>query len=481
MSPARESFMTTRDYSQLMNDVSEAFSERFPRSAALQRDACHNLVDGGSHTLRLMTPFPPRIVGARGGWVRDEDGHDILDFWQGHMANVLGHNPPVVTEELARCFSGGFGLQLGMTDRLQAEVAEILCRRTGADRVRLTTSGTLAGMYGVMLARAFTARDLVMKVGGGWHGAHPWSLKGFKYHAENGAGFGSVDSDGLPAAVTDDVIVTSYNDPERLHEDFGRYGDRLACFILEPLIGAGGAIPATREYLESARRLTHEHGALLILDEVVDGFRFRAGNLGALYDVKPDLAVYGKAIGGGMPVAALAGRDDVMKLIGRAQGSRVAVLGGTYCAHPASMLAAKVFMNYLIEHEAEVYPRLADLGRKMRDAMVAGFAEEGIFTVCTGDSPDLPCGSSLGMVHFPYAEDTVVDRPEIVFDPTVCDVALRSHVLGPAMLLENVHMVQGHGSAATTHSDEDVELLKDVCRRVARRVKPYFKTGPSGR
>jgi glutamate-1-semialdehyde 2,1-aminomutase len=473
--------MTTRDYSRLTGELSEAFFERFPRSAALQREACRALVDGGSHTLRLMKPFPPRIVSAHGGWVRDEDGHDLLDFWQGHMANVMGHNPEVVTSELARCFAGGFGLQLGMTDRLQAEVAEILCLQTGADQVRLTTSGTLAGMYGVMLARAFTARDLVMKVGGGWHGAHPWSLKGFKFNAEDRVGFGGVDTEGLPAAVTDQVIVTAFNDPERLREDFARFGDRLACFVVEPLVGAGGTIPATREYLETARRLTHEHGALLIVDEVISGFRFRAGGLAALYGVVPDLAIYGKAIGGGMPVAALAGREEVMRVMGRAQGSRVAVLGGTYSGHPASMLAAKVSMSYLVEHEDEVYGRLSDLGLKLRDAMVSGFADEGVFALCTGNSPDLPCGSSLAMVHFPHREDAVLTTPEAVNDPAVCDVTLRTQVLGPAMLLENVHMVQGHGAAATTHTDEDMELLKDVCRSVARRVKPYFRTGRSGR
>jgi glutamate-1-semialdehyde 2,1-aminomutase len=466
--------MTTRDYSRLMIEISEAYAERSPRSAALHRDANENLVDGGSHTLRLTQPFPPRIVSAQGGWVSDEDGHDILDFWQGHMANVLGHNPTIVTSELARAFGDGFGLQLGMADRMQTEVAEILCRQTGADRVRLTTSGTLATMYGVMLARAFTGRDLVLKVGGGWHGAQPWSLKGTVYSAERGVGFGGVESEGLPPGVTDDVIVTSYNDPDRLHEDFVRYGERIACFVVEPLIGAGGLIPATREYLQLARRLTQQHGALLVFDEVVNGFRFRAGNLAAMYGIEPDLAIYGKAIGGGMPVAALAGREEVMALIGRGGGSRVAVLGGTYCAHPASMLAAKVYMNYLVEHEEEVYGRLSDLGQRMRDAIRSGFSEEGIFACCTGNSPDLPAGSSLAMVHFPYDEDTTIDTPQAVHDPTICDVELRSQVLGPAMLLENVHMVHGHGSAATSHSDEDMEFLREACRRVARRVKPYL-------
>jgi len=463
-----------RDYRRLLQEITEAFAERSPRSAAIHEDACQHLIDGGSHALRLTQPFPPRIASARGGWVTDEDGHDILDFWQGHMANVLGHNPEVVTSELERLFAEGCGLQLGMTDRLQSEVAEILCRQTGADRVRLTTSGTLATMYGVMLARAFTDRDLVLKVGGGWHGAQPWSLKGTVFHTEKDVGFGGVESEGLPPGVTDDVIVTSYNDPDRLHEDFVRCGDRIACFILEPLIGAGGLIPATREYLQLARQLTQQHGALLVFDEVVNGFRFRAGNLAALYGIEPDLAIYGKAIGGGMPVAALAGREEVMGLIGQGGGSRVAVSGGTYCAHPASMLAAKVSMSYLIEHEDEVYGRLADLGQKMRDAIVSGFSEEGVFACCTGNSSDLPAGSSLAMVHFPYDEGAVIDTPEAIHDPTVCDVALRNQVLGPAMLLENVHMVHGHGSAATSHSDEDMEFLREACRKVARRVKPHL-------
>jgi glutamate-1-semialdehyde 2,1-aminomutase len=466
--------MKSRDYGQRMTELAEAYSMRNPRSVIMNREACRYLVDGGSHALRLMQPFPPRIVSARGGWLKDEDGHDILDFWQGHLANVLGHNPEVVTSELARAFDDGFGLQMGMVDRLQAEVAEILCRQTGADQVRLTTSGTLADMYAVMVARAHTGRDLVMKVGGGWHGAQPWSLKGFTFHAEDGVGFQEVDTEGLPKAVTDDVIVTSFNDPERLRKDFAQYGDRLACFVVEPLIGAGGVIPATREYLKLARELTQTYGALLVFDEVVNVFRFRPGNLAALYGIKPDLAVYGKAIGGGMPVAALAGRFDVMGLVGRRQGSRVSVLGGTYCAHPSSMLAAKVYMSYLVEHEDEIYPKLAGLGQRMRDAMVNGFLEEGVFATSTGASDELPAGSSLGMVHFPYDENTTLDTPQAVHDPAVCDVPLRTHVFGLALLLEDVHMVHGHGAAATTHTEDDMEVLERACRKVARRVKPYL-------
>ena len=165
--------MKTRDYSQLLAELFEEHSKRSPRSSAIHQTASDFLVDGGSHNLRLMQPFPPRIVWAQGGWIRDEDGHDILDFWQGHLANILGHNPEVVTSVLSQAFADRVGLQAGVVDRLQAEVADILCARTGSERVRLTTSGTLANFYAVMLARAFTGREMVMKVGGGWHGAQP--------------------------------------------------------------------------------------------------------------------------------------------------------------------------------------------------------------------------------------------------------------------------------------------------------------------
>jgi glutamate-1-semialdehyde 2,1-aminomutase len=463
-----------RDYAGLLAELGEELAERSPRSAEFNRAAKTSLVDGGSHTLRLMEPFAPRIVSARGSRVTDEDGHDILDFWQGHLANILGHNPEVVTSELARGFGDGFGLQTGMVDHLQSEVAEILCRQTGAEQVRLTTSGTLANMYAVILSCAFTGRSRVMKVGGGWHGGHPWALKGSFFHAPEGVGFNGVDSEGLPAALTEDVVVTGFNDSDRLRDDFKHHGDQIACFVVEPLIGAGGLIPATREFLDLARELTRQYGVLLIFDEVINGFRFHAGSMGGLYGVEPDLAVYGKAIGGGMPVAALGGRADILAQAGRDERCRVFFSGGTYCAHPSSLLAAKVAMTYLIDHEDEVYPRLGELGERMRNAMTRGFVDEGVPARSTGSNDELPSGSSLGMVHFPHDEDTFIDRPEKACDPGVCDVALRDRVLGPALLLEDVHLVCGHGAVSTAHTDGDLEHLENACRNVAHRIKPFL-------
>jgi glutamate-1-semialdehyde 2,1-aminomutase len=463
-------FAVNRDYTPLLAELRAAYAHHSPKSAALGHTAEKFLVDGGSHAYRLLQPFAPRIASAHGACITDEDGHEILDFWQGHYANVLGHNPEIVTKEMARAFDEGFGLQSGFTDQLQIETAEILCRQTGSERVRFTISGSLATMYAIFLARAFTDRDLVLKVGGGWHGAHPWGLKGVGFHD----GFRQVESAGIPKAITDEVLVTGYNDAERLKEDFHRHGDELACFIVEPFLGAAGLMPATREYLQIARQLTHQYGALLIFDEVISGFRFRAGDLGALYDIRPDLATFGKAIGGGMPVAAVTGRADIMSLAGREQGSKVKFSGGTYSAHPASMLAAKTYMQHLIAREAEIYPRLADLGNKVRVAVAEAFAQEGIFARFAGEENDVIPVSSLNMLLFPYEENQPLNTPDQVRDPTLCDVNLSEKVLQLALLLENVFIVHGLGSLTTAHDESHIEFLSEACRRAARRFKRHL-------
>jgi glutamate-1-semialdehyde 2,1-aminomutase len=454
-----------------MEELSEAYTRYSPKSAEMSEWAKRHLVDGISHSLRFIPPFPPRIVAASGARVQDEDGHDILDFWQGHFANILGHNPAVVTSELSRSFENGFGLQTGFADRLQGEVAELLKSRTGAERVRFTTSGSLSTMYAVMLSRAFTGRDLVMKVGGGWHGAQPWGLKGVGFQVSNAVGFQHMDSDGLPPNISDEVVVTGFNDTNLLQENFQQYGDRLACFIVEPFMGAGGLLPATREFLQTARELTHQYGAALILDEVIAGFRFRAGNLGSMYGVQPDLATFGKVVGGGMPVAAVAGNSELMGLAGRAGGGKVKFSGGTYSAHPSTLLAAKIFIEYLVEHEEEIYPRVAALGQKARRALEAAFAEEGIYACCTGEGNDDLPDSSLFMLHFPNEEGLRPSTPEELHNPARCDVAMREKILQLAMLLEDVHMLFGHGSLSTAHQDEDIEYLGESARRVARRIR----------
>ena len=329
-------------------------------------------------------------------------------------------------------------------------------------------------MYAILLSRAFTGRDLVMKVGGGWHGGQPWALKGINFYAEQDMGFQKVESEGVPVSVSEKVIVSGFNDPDLLADHFRQYGDRMACFIVEPFIGVGGFAAASQEYIRAVRELTSHYGAVLIFDEVIGGFRFRAGNVGALYGVQPDLTTFGKIMGGGMPVAAVAGRAELLELAGRAGGSRVKFSGGTYSAHPGSLLAAKTLMTYLVAHETEIYPHLAEVGARTRLALTEAFVQEGIYVHCTGHGSGALPGSSMFMMHFPYREDAQLDRPEAWFDPAVCDVTLSHKVLDLALLLEDVFMLHSHGAVSTAHTGADIDLLREACRRAARRIKPYL-------
>ncbi len=460
------------NYTRLKQDLYREYEKKFPRSREINTRACRSMVDGGSHAIRLLKPFPPRITKAGGAFIYDEDGHGILDFWQGHHANILGHNPDLVTGVLADAFLHGSGLQTGFTDALQAETAELLAGRTGAEKVRFTTSGALATMYAVLLARAYTGRTLVMKIGGGWHGAQPWGLKGVEYH-HDGDLFQHVDSAGLSPLTKEEVLVIPFNDTDSLKRTMEKYGDDIACFIMEPFIGAGGFFPVSGEFIGQARSLTEKYGTVLILDEVISGFRFCAGSVSKLYGVQPDLATLGKIVGGGMPLSAVAGRSEIMKLAGSEGNHRVKFSGGTYSAHPASLLAAGTMIRYLIDHEDEIYPAIGTLGEDLRRRVERCLAEEGLYACCTGYGNDAVQLSSLAMLFFPHEEGRIITLPWEARDPAVCDTELGNEILQISMLLEGVHVFHGLGSLSTAHTEDHLDTLEQALRLFARRVLSY--------
>ena len=168
----------------------------------------------------------------------------------------------------------------------------------------------------------------------------------------------------------------------------------------------------------AARELTRKHGALLIFDEVISGFRFCAGSISRLFGVQPDLATFAKIMGGGMPVAAVAGREDDHEARRDAAGE-CKFSGGTYSCHPASMLASLTMMEHLVDHEAEIYPRMADLAEKARRAVEEAFAGRGDRRPVHGHGNDALPGGSMGAVHFPYDPSTPCDTPEQTRNPDV--------------------------------------------------------------
>jgi glutamate-1-semialdehyde 2,1-aminomutase len=453
---------------ELLNQLQQQYRETHPKSADYFAKSLKYLIQGGSHNLRLFAPFPFYDVRAKGARVVDLDGYSYIDFWQGHFSNILGHNPDFIIDILKEFFDQGQGLITGFPGIYQRKLAErILSRIPQAEVIRFTTSGTLASMYAVMLARAFTQRKIVLKVGGGWHGAHPYGLKGITRFE---AGLRSIESAGLPASIDQEIVTIDFNNLEDLEEKFAQLGERVACLIMEPFIGAGGFIFAQPAYLQKARELTKKYGTILILDEVVSGFRFHAGVLQTLYGVEADLTVLGKAIGGGLPVSAVAGKREILELCSpRAPlEQRVKFEGGTFSAHPACMLAGASYIQYLVEHESEIYPRIGRWGAVVRQSIEKIFRDNGFYVCCTGGEDQLGVQSSLVGVHFLRQELPSLSSPTQVFNPAVSDYLVREVLFKLAMLAEGVNTFHGFGAISAAHSEEDMQQALAAVEKVAR-------------
>jgi len=465
--------MTNRD--KLRDLLAGKYTKRTARSRAVFRRAQKVMIEGGSHTIRLWKPYPFFAARAAGPLVRDIDGNDYIDFWQGHYANILGHNPGLIRKGMAASLGRG-ALHTGFEAGHQIELAERLVRAVGGGdaKVRFTTSGTLATMYAVMLAQGLTGRDLVLKVGGGWHGASPYLLKGVKYHGEEG--FEGRESAGLLDDIVRRTLVTRFNDGDDLRRIVAANGDRIACFIVEPFLGVGGFLPASREYLALARELTARHGILLVFDEIISGFRFCPAGLQTLYGVRPDLTTFGKIIGGGHAVAAVIGPARIMEACERDLGGRGRVMfeGGTFSSHSEYMRAGLIMLGHLSARAAAVYPKLARSGEKIRRGIERAFADSGIPAKCTGDGNDVLPGSSLFMVHFPRGDERGFDRPEVLQDARRMDIGLREDLLKLALLVAGVNVVHGGGAVSTAHGTKELASTLAAYGEAARLFKKYL-------
>ena len=460
---------------RLRDRLVKEYRKKTAKSRAVFRRAQGVMVEGGSHSIRLWRPYPFFAAAAEGPRVRDVDGNTYVDYWQGHYANILGHNPPLIRRKIGSCLDRG-ALHTGFEAGLQIELAEALVRGLGGGeaKVRFTTSGTLATMYAVMLAQGLTGRDLVLKVGGGWHGASPYLLKGVKHHA--GQGFRGRESAGLGDEIVRRTLVTRYNDGDDLRRIVERRGDRIACFIVEPFLGVGGFLPAEKEYLELARSLTAKHGILLVFDEIISGFRFLPAGLQTLYGIRPDLTAFGKIIGGGHAVSAVVGPGEFMEGCRRGRGGRGRVFfeGGTFSAHAEYMKAGLAMLGRLSQGASTLYPRLARSGEKLRRGIEKVFAEAGVPARTTGDGNAVVPGSSLFMVHFPRRGDVACRTPEDIHDERRSDVALREDILKLALLVNGVNVVHGGGAVSAAHGDRDIEATIAAYGEAARLFKRYL-------
>jgi glutamate-1-semialdehyde 2,1-aminomutase len=304
-------------------------------------------VDSPVRAFRAVGGDPPFLTHAEGAYLYDADGNRYLDLFGSWGPMILGHAFPPVVEAIQR--AAAKGASFGASTESEANLAELVTRCfPSVEKLRFVSSGTEACMSAIRLARGFTGRNFVVKFEGCYHGHSDAML----VKAGSGvATLGIPGSAGVPAETAMHTLALPFNDLDAVSAVFAARPYEIACVIVEPVVGNAGTIPPAAGYLEGLREIT-AHGALLILDEVMTGFRLSLGGAQQVYEIRPDLTTLGKIIGGGLPCGAFGGRADIM--------DHLAPLGpvyqaGTLSGNPLAMAAGIATLRHLIDHGEEVY------------------------------------------------------------------------------------------------------------------------------
>jgi glutamate-1-semialdehyde 2,1-aminomutase len=326
-------------------------------------------VDSPVRAFRSVGGTPVFLESGLGATVRDADGKEYLDYLGSWGPLLVGHSHPKVVAALRD--QAGKGTSFGAPSELETGLAKRLCGRVPAcEKVRFVSSGTEATMSAIRLARAATGRDGIVKVDGCYHG-HADSLL-----VKAGSGvltLGIPGSPGVPGALAALTAVVPFNSAAAIRDVLEARRGQIACVILEPVAGNMGVVPPATGYLREVREITAEHGVLLVLDEVMTGFRVHPGGAQALYDVRPDLSCFGKVIGGGLPVGAYGGRADLMERVAPAGDVYQA---GTLSGNPLAMRAGIETLDLL--EEPGTYERLEAISARLARGLEGAARDVGI-------------------------------------------------------------------------------------------------------
>jgi glutamate-1-semialdehyde 2,1-aminomutase len=442
-----------------MKNFIDTYRKKTHLSENLFKRAKELMPGGVSHNIHYFPPYPFFIKKAKGSKIWDVDGNEYVDLWMGHYTHILGHQPGTVVEAIERQLKDG--LHWGIVFEKQIAWAELIRELIpSAEMVRFCCSGTEATMYAVRLARAFTGRNIILKIAGGWHGANSELSMGIKWPYEK------EESLGLIPELQQYTKTLPFNDLTGSLEIIQENRKELAGIILEPAIGEGGFTPATNEYLKMLRSETEKSNALLIFDEVISGFRVALGGAQARFGIFPDLTTLGKIVGGGLPVGALVGKKEILEKTTPEKGGkkweRVLIGGGTFSSHPLTAAAGLAMLRYLRDHAGEVYPFLESKGKKTHKGVQEALDQEGLDAVVTGIG-------SLFQTQFPFRKGVTLNSPHSIHQFT--DIEKREVEFRIRMLAKGVHVMHGGGGLSMAHSDEDIEKIINASRDVAQEMK----------
>jgi len=414
-------------------------------------------VNSPVRSFRGVGGTPPFIASATGSYLYDIDGNKYIDYIGSWGPMILGHAHPAVTAALIQAISRG--TSYGAPTVLETELAKLVTQAVPSmELVRMVNSGTEATMSVLRLARAYTKRNKIVKFVGCYHGHHDSLL----VKAGSGAAtFGVPDSPGVPEATTSGTITVNYNDADELAEVFRQHGGDIAAVIIEAVAGNMGMVLPKEGYLAKVREITQQYGALLIVDEVMTGFRVAYGGAQSVYGIKPDLTCLGKIIGGGLPVGAYGGRREIMEMISPAGPVYQA---GTLSGNPLAMTAGITTLTLLAE-SPDVYEKLAEKTATLcaglrKEAEKFGFQLQyhqlgGMFGMFFTDKP---------VYDFASAQQSDIGAFNIFFH---------------AMLEQGVYLGPSQfeaGFMSAAHSDEDLAATIKAGAYAFGKVAEYYKS-----
>ena len=387
---------------------------------------------------------PLFIARGEGSRLIDADGNSYIDYVCSWGPLILGHRPAPVIEALQRVLE--IGTSFGAPTGQEVELAELIAQVVPSmEMVRLVNSGTEATMSALRVARGFTGRDLTVKFEGCYHG-HVDSLL---VKAGSGmATLGIADTAGVPASFAATTIALPYNSIAAVEQTFAAHGDKIAAVIVEPVVGNMGCVPPLPGFLEDLRELTARHGALLIFDEVMTGFRVALGGAQQRFGIHPDMTTIGKIIGGGLPMAAYGGRADIMK--------KVAPVGpiyqaGTLSGNPLAVAAGLAMLRHLVANP-EVYDIL-----EARGAQLTAWVPPGVTVNRVGS-----------MFTFFFTPDPVTDWPTAERSDKVRFAKLFHFMLERGVYLAPSQFEAGFISAV--HSEDDIRHTVDAMKEFFAQV-----------
>lgn len=403
-------------------------------------------VDSPVRAFRAVGGDPPFVVRGKGAWLWDADDNRYVDYFGSWGPMILGHAAPQVVRAVQD--AAARGTSFGASTPTEADLADMVHRAFPAvEMLRFVSSGTEATMSAIRLARAFTGRKFFIKFEGCYHG-HADALL---VKAGSGvATLGIPGSAGVPEETIQHTLALPYNDISAVEDAFARYKGKIACVIVEPVVGNVGCIPPNPGYLESLRAITELEGSLLIFDEVMTGFRLALGGAQELYGIRPDLTCLGKILGGGLPCGAFGGRAEIMEML--------APLGpvyqaGTLSGNPLAMAAGIAMVGHLIDHRDTVYPQL----EKASSAVA-----EGVAKIARAVGVSLTTNRVGSMFTWFFTGNTVTDYASAARSDTAQFAAFHR-----AMLEAGVWLPPSQFEAAflgTAHGEEEISATLTAAR-----------------